>query len=278
MYSNRKRGQQAPLELHLEHIEELHYITKISNLTSILKHGLLSHKRARRTLPSHGDVSNSEVQNRRAKVMVPRTNTDKPDLALHRHVNLYLNSSNAMMYNIINAQHVDPDDLCILRIRREVFERGDGKLSSENASTEATVFFNATQEGRLYSPRSSQVLCAERISGYDELKKRQIRQAEALFPYQVKPEFIGDIFVASETSKAEVVSILKSQNNTTITVTIKSDHFLQDLPYPYAPPAPHSPLPPLSPSSKAALPFDLPESSSDEAEVSASESDYELGI
>ncbi len=52
-----------------EELEELHYITPIANVPSILTHGILSHVRVRK-LP-HQSVAMPEIQDRRRKVRVP---------------------------------------------------------------------------------------------------------------------------------------------------------------------------------------------------------------
>jgi ssDNA thymidine ADP-ribosyltransferase, DarT len=50
-------------------LEELHFITPIANLPSILQHGILSHDRAEKV--PHQSVANMEVQDRRASRRVP---------------------------------------------------------------------------------------------------------------------------------------------------------------------------------------------------------------
>ena len=46
-------------------LEELHYITPICNIPSILRHGILSHVRAARLL--HQSVAMQVIQDRRAR-------------------------------------------------------------------------------------------------------------------------------------------------------------------------------------------------------------------
>jgi len=73
-----------------EELEELHYISPIVNVSSILTHGILSHRRASK-LP-HQSVAMPEIQDRRRKVQVPKA---RP---LHEYVNLYICARNPMMY------------------------------------------------------------------------------------------------------------------------------------------------------------------------------------
>jgi len=62
-------------------LSELHYITAIDNVPSILQHGLLSHRRAARL--TNRSVAMEEIQARRATVRVPGGER------LHDYVNLY---------------------------------------------------------------------------------------------------------------------------------------------------------------------------------------------
>lgn len=62
-------------------LTELHYITPIANVPSILRQGILSHNRAKRV--QHQSVAMNEIQDRRAKVTVPGGKK------LHEYVNLY---------------------------------------------------------------------------------------------------------------------------------------------------------------------------------------------
>ena len=50
-------------------LTELHYITPIANVPSILELGILSHNRAKRV--RHESVAMNEIQDRRARVTVP---------------------------------------------------------------------------------------------------------------------------------------------------------------------------------------------------------------
>lgn len=90
--------------MNFEDIQELHYITHIGNVPSICKHGILSHKQAGDV--SHVSVASPDVQERRAKKIIPG------GLPLHAYVNLYFDARNPMMY-FLQAKHAD---LCILQI------------------------------------------------------------------------------------------------------------------------------------------------------------------
>lgn len=87
-----------------EQLRELHYITPISNVSSIAARGLLSHRRAARHNPD--SVALATVQERREAKPVPR---GRP---LHEYVNLYVNARNPMLY--LRSQGDDHEGLCVL--------------------------------------------------------------------------------------------------------------------------------------------------------------------
>lgn len=196
--------------LRREDIEELHYIISIANLASIMEHGILSHRRVARLGIAHDDVSASGVQDRRAFVIVPRADVTKGSLRLHRHANLYLNAHNAMMY--VDVEKYGHENLCVLRIRREILDRGDAMLSTRNSSTNGVRFFTPTARDPLYSPRSTHYLTVDRVLGFGEDKEvgKPIRQAEVLLPYQIDPSYIGGVFVSCENSRVLVKATLES--------------------------------------------------------------------
>jgi len=72
-------------------LTEMHYITPIANVPSILKLVILSHNRAKRV--RHESVAMNEIQDRKAKVTVPGGKK------LHEYVKLYIRARNPMMYN-----------------------------------------------------------------------------------------------------------------------------------------------------------------------------------
>jgi len=264
MFSRLHHPEQTALPagtvLHLADIEELHYILPIANLASVMEHGILSHRRVVRLDFEHDDVSAAEIQDRRALVTVPRADRAKSPLALHRHVNFYLNAHNAMMY----VKRMDHENLCVLRIHREILERGDVMLSSRNSSTTSVSFFSPTEKDPLYSPRSAHYLTVERTRGYGEDKEegKAIRQAEMLAPYQVDPSYIGGIFVSCENSQRMVQGVLESIDKPLL-ITVHPSLFFQGRTR-YVALERFTPLPPLTTAERERLNEDLPESSDDE--------------
>nr|MBA2390780.1 DUF4433 domain-containing protein [Geodermatophilaceae bacterium] len=106
-----------------EELPELHYITPIANIPSILERGLLSYKRATSIL--RRSVAMQEIQARRAKVVVPGGQR------LHEYVNLYIHARNPMLYKR-QDQH---RELCVLRISTDVLDLPGVVVADQNASS-----------------------------------------------------------------------------------------------------------------------------------------------
>ena len=117
-----------------EELDELHYLTPIANVPSILKHGILSHKRVSKL--SHQSVAMPEIQERRRKVIVPSA---RP---LHEYVNLYICARNPMLYK----RRTEHQTLCILCISPQVLDIPGAVIADRNASSDY-VRFDAAPRG-----------------------------------------------------------------------------------------------------------------------------------
>jgi hypothetical protein len=72
-------------------IKELHFITYIVNIPSILRLGIISRNKAVRDRVKFKDISDSEVQDRRKK-KIPGISRE-----LHDYANLYFDAHNPML-------------------------------------------------------------------------------------------------------------------------------------------------------------------------------------
>ncbi len=111
-----------------DELPELHYITPIGNLSSILDLGILSHRRVRKI--AHESVSLPEVQARRARIRVPG------GLPLHDYANLYFTARNPMMYRR-KEQHAQ---VCVLRVSTDVLDLRGVVITDQNAAADFTRF------------------------------------------------------------------------------------------------------------------------------------------
>ena len=109
-------------------LEELHYITAIRNVPSIMSEGILSHKRAKKI--NHNSVAMEEIQDRREKKVVPGGRS------LHEYVNLYFHARNPMLY-VRQSQHID---LCILCVSTQILDLPGVVIADRNASSDYARF------------------------------------------------------------------------------------------------------------------------------------------
>ena len=106
-----------------DELEELHYITPLSNVLSICQSGILSHRKVKGV--GHDSVAMQEIQDRRARVVVPGGRR------LHEYVNLYVCARNPMLYKR-QARHAE---LCVLRISPEVLDLPGVVVTDANPSS-----------------------------------------------------------------------------------------------------------------------------------------------
>src|SRR5689334_19619992 len=109
-------------------LKELGYIVHIETVPSILRKGILSHKRAER-IP-HNDVALQDVQDLRAKVVVPNGR------ALHHYANLYFCPRNPMLLKRSGIH----EQLCVLRVRDDVIDLAGVVITDGNAASKYSRF------------------------------------------------------------------------------------------------------------------------------------------
>lgn len=174
---------------------ELHFITKIANVPSILEYGILCH-RAADNLP-HDSVAMPEIQERRADKTVPG---GKP---LHQYANLYITARNPMLYKR-KAKHLE---LAVLRIDAAVLDLPNAIIADGNAASDYTRF--APSSIGLENVDRNLVF-AESWDDMDQIakwRKARVKCAEVLIPDKVDAKFIQGAFVSSAESEQELKNL-----------------------------------------------------------------------
>jgi hypothetical protein len=168
----------------IEEISELHYISPMKNVPSILHHGILSHNGAAKL--KHDDISMREIQDVRANKRVPG------GLALHDYANLYFNGRNKMMAK----RRPEHDHLCVLRISSEALNIPESVIADQNASSKYALF--------LPSPLGLQKLHRDEVfirswkCPDDQIREWRLGSlvcAELLVPHVVPPRLILGAYV-----------------------------------------------------------------------------------
>lgn len=178
-----------------EELAELHHITKMANLPSIMEHGILSHRRA--TPISHKTIAMKEIQDRRTKVTVPG---GRP---LHEYANLYICARNPMMYMRRN-QYLS---ICVLRIMPAVLDLPGVVVTDGNASSDY-VSFRAAPGGLKIVDKDMTFADNWTDSDYIQyLRKKTAKCAEVLVPDVLPPNFIFGAYVSCEDARQKLSAL-----------------------------------------------------------------------
>lgn len=173
-------------------LTELHYITPISNVASILNRGILCYASATRV--EHDSVADEEVQERRSKVRV------RGKTRLHRYANLYLNARNAMLYR--RLREGCRNDLCVLKVATEVLDLPEVVIADGNAAS-GYAQFHSVEDG-LAALREEELFADywTHDDPIETMRHRSRMQAEVLVPSVIGPEYVTEAYVGSDLAAA----------------------------------------------------------------------------
>jgi hypothetical protein len=178
-----------------EELEELHYITLIGNVASILTKGILSHHLAERV--PHESVAMQEIQDIRSNKVVPGGRK------LHEYANMYFNARNAMLYLRSNAHA----QLCVLRISHAILDLDGVIVTDRNAASSAR--FSPVSTGLALINRD--LVFAEywnhpgdAIGSYNHKK---IMCAEVLVPNFIPFDYIFGAYVSCIQSQTALLAV-----------------------------------------------------------------------
>ena len=171
----------------IEDLTELHNITHLKNLPSILKDGILSHDRMRRT--AHESVAMQEIQDRRESVVLPNGRR------LHSYANLYFYARNKMMSKIRGRHR----ELCVLRIDKSILHEETAIVADQNASSKY-VRFSAGLAGLRRMDKETVFVEDWRHPGDQiaEWRHGSAMCAEVLLSDSVPPRYINGIYVSCD--------------------------------------------------------------------------------
>jgi ssDNA thymidine ADP-ribosyltransferase, DarT len=197
------------------HIQELHYITDMANVASILERGILSNRLARRVV-GHVSVADAEVQARRAskRVWVGRSSR-----SLHDYANLYVHARNAMLFILLRSRK---GHMTVLAIDPEVLDLDGVVVTDRNAASFASLFLPAA-EGIAALDESA--VFAEWWTGSSEAK--QLRMAEVLVPDRVPPSLIKGAYVPDHAAGERLRSHLSGRS---LTIRVNRWMFFRSVP------------------------------------------------
>ena len=190
-------------------VTELHYITAIANMPSILRHGVLSHNLAAQL--AHDSVAMPEIQERRRNKRIPGAGF------LHDYANLYFDAHNPML----SRCRVRNNEICVLQIDSGVLDVRGVIIANRNAASRWTSFWPATD--------GLTVISRERVFArywlhpddpYDEMSHKSEKCAEVLVPERVGVQLIAGAYVANQLALQEFQRL-----NSQLPLSIRGDMF-----------------------------------------------------
>lgn len=179
-------------------LPELHFITRIENLPSILALGILSYHRAEAV--SHRSFAMTDVQARRAMVRVPDgTRLGRP---LHDFANLYIHARNVTMW-VRRGEH---RDLAVICIDPAALDIPGATVASCNAASYPAWGFGA--DGLRILDKDSVFTDDWRDPDpFVQGRQRKERCAEVLVPDVVPPAYFRAVRVSNDGTAARVTAM-----------------------------------------------------------------------
>lgn len=202
------------MKLRAADIDELHFITNIDNVPTILEYGILSHNEIRRRRLEHCSVADPEVQARRAIKVIPGGRK------LHDYANLYLNARNPMMYVLLRSNN--HEDLCVIRIDKAVLNLENVVISDENAARGWARFEPLPEGLRMIDREELFSNSWDHTDPYEKQRLKGIMCAEILVPTSVKKDYIRGAYVSSNVGNTSL-----SSKCSTLPITINSHLFFR---------------------------------------------------
>ena len=184
-----------------EELEEFHYISPIANVLSILKHGILSNRLAKKY--EHKSCASQEIQQRRENVILPNGKN------LHDYANLYFNARNPMMHLLKDTHH----DLVVISVSIAILDIQEVIISDQNASRDYTLFKPAPEGLKMLDKT---LVFAEYWTHPDPIKRHEhkgIMCAEILVPDKIDASYIQKFYVSCNNSQEILTEMLTSIKN-----------------------------------------------------------------
>lgn len=171
------------------HLRELHYITLIKNIPSILKHGILCKNKTKNL--DADSIAMQQIQDTRANKSVPG------GLPLHDYANLYFCARNPMMSKR-RAMH---SEICVLQVSTDVLDLPKVVVADSNAASRYTAFWPSPSG---LSKVDEEWVFAEWWTDADQItqwRKAAAKCAEVLVPDGVAPKMLVGAYVSCPESR-----------------------------------------------------------------------------
>lgn len=171
-------------------VTELHYITAIANVPSILQHGILSNTLAERL--EHQSVAMPEIQQIRENKQIPGARS------LHEYANLYFDAHNPMLSRC-RARNAE---ICVVRVDAGVLDQAGVIVTDRNAASGWARFWSvAAGLPKISRDRVLARYWTHRDDPYEEMSHKSEKCAEVLVPDRVEVRLIIGACVANQAAQ-----------------------------------------------------------------------------
>lgn len=174
---------------------ELHCITPMANVRSVMEHGILSYEQAAKL--KHHSVAMASIQERRDRKRVPG------GLRLHQYANLYFHARNPMMFKRKN----EAPSLCVLRVSTKVFGVEGTVIADQNAASDYVRFLHP----RDWSYLDLDAIYAEDWRHPDDQvaywRHKARKCAEVLVPKRIHPDNLMGAYVVNNPAAVKLCKL-----------------------------------------------------------------------
>ena len=181
-----------------DEVPELHFITPVANLPSILEHGVLSNHLARKLVPDAASVARADIQEGREGKRVPGGGP------LHGYANLYFHARNPMMY-LRQAEHAS---LCVLSVHKAVLTLENAIVTDQNAASDYARFSPSPAGLRFLDKAMVYALDWRHDDPRAFYRHRSVKCAETLVPNRVRPEAVRGVYVSCRAAQDRVQALV----------------------------------------------------------------------
>ncbi len=175
-------------------ITGLHYITHIDNVPSIMKRGILCHKRIEEENIEYTPIYDKDIVASRRDIQTPDGRT------LWSFTNLYFQPRNPMLFRVLHEKPAE--EIAIVSVRPEILDRLDIYISTGNAAHSLSNILPSGEGQKALHQIVKDTLMVEYWKEEDGSKRKIM--SECLVPDIVNPDMIQGIYVATHDTKTKL--------------------------------------------------------------------------
>jgi len=184
-------------------LSEVHFITHVGNLQSILKLGILSYNQMEAAGIAHISLADPGIQQNRTNILVPPW----PGTPLHDYANLYVNGRNSMLSRILFTN--PPQNVAVIGVSTDqLLDLPGVVITSQNAASSGRRWLKSP-DGLAELER--EVVFAQYWTNHPTAKERsqheQVMCAEVLVPNSVEPVHVARIHVSCQETLTACVAL-----------------------------------------------------------------------